>query len=216
MKKKIIAIVAGLLAVAAVAVWAFWPKGAEPQHGELFLQEFQRFIEPLCQGEADQYEILDKSGQDITEQVKQAVQKDVEKGNWDQAAQTAFSMADSMMYRHALTPDGARVRFLISFANKAAPKEGEGEDCKILWMLETTLEQDESGLFVEADTSEVSISGEQIWPKGRIRDSGMGCEISHDRKSAVLFGNLTIVGDESEEMVYENIHSEAVLRPLAQ
>lgn len=216
MKKKIIAMVAGLLAVAAVAVWAFWPKEAEPQHGQLFLQEFQRFIEPLCQGEADQYEILDKSGQDITEQVKQAVQQDVEKGNWDQAAQTAFSMADSMMYRHALTPDGNRVRFLISFANKAAPKEGEGEDCKILWMLETTLEQDESGLFVEADTSEVSISGEQIWPKGRIRDSGMGCEISHDRKSAVLFGNLTIVGDESEEMVYENIHSEAVLRPLAQ
>lgn len=216
MKKKIIGIIVGLLAVAAAAVWAFWPKGAEPQHGELFLQEFQRFIEPLCQGEADQYEILDNSGQDITEQVKQAVQQDVEKGNWDQAAQTAFSMADSMMYRHALTPDGNRVRFLISFANKAAPKEGEGEDCKILWMLETTLEQDESGLFVEADTSEVSISGEQIWPKGRIRDSGMGCEISHDRKSAVLFGNLTIVGDESEEMVYENIHSEAVLRPLAQ
>ena len=95
MKKKTIGIVVVLLAAAAAAVWAFWPKGAEPQHGPLFLQEFQRFIEPLCQGEADRYEILDKSGQDITEQVKQAVQQDVEKGNWDQAAQTAFSMADS-------------------------------------------------------------------------------------------------------------------------
>ncbi len=213
MKKKTIGIIVGLLAVAAAAVWAFWPKGAEPQHGELFLQEFQRFIEPLCKGEEAQYEILDNSGQDITEQVKQAVQKDVEKGNWDQAVQTAFSMADSMMYRHALAPDGNRVRFLISFANKAAPKEGEGEDCKILWMLETTLEQDESGLFVEADTSEVSISGEQIWPKGRIRDSNAGCEIAYDRKSAVLFGNLTLVGGENEEIVYENIHNEVALQP---
>ena len=75
MKKKTIGIVVVLLAVAAAAVWAFWPKGAEPQHGELFLQEFQRFIEPLCKGEEAQYEILDNSGQDITEQVKQAVQK---------------------------------------------------------------------------------------------------------------------------------------------
>ena len=66
MKKKTIGIVVVLLAAAAAAVWAFWPKGAEPQHGPLFLQEFQRFIEPLCQGEADRYEILDKSGQDIT------------------------------------------------------------------------------------------------------------------------------------------------------
>ena len=38
MKKKTIGIVVVLLAVAAAAVWAFWPKGAEPQHGPLFLQ----------------------------------------------------------------------------------------------------------------------------------------------------------------------------------
>lgn len=216
MNKKIIALVLGLAAAAGVCAWAFWPKAAEPQRGQLFLQEFQRFIEPLCQGEEDQYEILDENGQDIVEQVKQAVQKDVEKGNWDQAAQTAFSMADSMCYRHAVTPDGDRVRFLVSFANKAAPKEGEGEDCEVLWMLETTLEQDESGLFVEGDTNEASISGEQVWPKGRIKDSSAGRQISHDGKSAALFGNLTLVGGENEEIVYEAVHGEVVLQPVVQ
>lgn len=214
-QKKIVGIVLALVAVAAVAVWAFWPKqGEEPQHGQLFLEEFQRFIEPLCQGDQENYEILDENGQDITGQVKEAIQKDVEAENWDKAAQTAFSMADSMLYRNPITPDGNRVRFLVSFASKAAPEKGEGEECKVLWMLETTLEQDESGRFVDADTKEASISGVQVWPKGRVAEENADFQISQDGKSAILHGNLTIVGDE-DETVYENVHGEVLLKPVA-
>lgn len=216
MKKKIIAIVAGLLAVAAVAVWAFWP--VKPPE-KMAPMGFPQLVKPLCQGEMERYEILDKKGQDITEQVMQAIQKDVEAENWNGAAKTAFSMAKSICYEMDSYQEEDMLVQRVMLGSVIPYRDDPNETYWVVCEASASLHVNEDGTLDESSTDH-KISNVGVSPNGEYKEGGLqAVEIAPDGKSASASFSVQ-VGQKGSGVEWRNLSKkEAVafrIRPLAQ
>lgn len=215
-KKKIIGIVLSLVAVAALAVWAFRPLKPPEKTAPM---GFSKLVTPLCQGERERYEILDSQGQDITQQVMEAIQADVEAENWNGAAKTAFSMAKSICYEMDSYQEEDMLVQRVMLGASIPYQDDPEETYWVVWTAGVALHINEDGTLDQTSTS-AYFSDAGVSPNGRPKEYGSKVSrISDDKKSAQAVAWMQ-VGDAGSVADWRNLSKQAQVkfqvRPLAQ
>ncbi len=216
MKKLISMLMCGMM-VGSMA-FAAPVEGTVPMENEEPTERFIEFMKPLYEGEVESYEFLNEAGEDITQQVLLDTQESAQKEDWASVdayidENVPFMSYETEKVQHTRAGNSIVKMKTFGATVKQVKPQASSQTRQVIWDLQATVNYDSSRNITSVNP--ISIKNVVITPTGRVKDENTGVSIASNKKSAVVYSNVT-VGELSSyggssaywTMVFENAHGE--------
>lgn len=214
MKKLISMLACGMM----VGNMAFAAPSPQPVENEAPTEQFIEFMKPLYEGEIENYEFLDETGKDITQQVWQDTQESAQKEDWASVDAYIDKNVPFMSYETETvqqTRAGNSILKSKTFGAtvKQVSPQASNQTRQVIWTMQATVNYDSSRNITSV--SPITNKNITISPTGSVKDDNANASIAYNKKSAVVYSNVT-VGELSSyggssaywTMVFETAHGE--------